>query len=965
VITPRVTRLVRVPDLKAMRDAVAHLACGPGAAARRTAVLVPTRGAAEELRVSLENRLSVTTPVLLLPDLVTRGELYQRFHTALPGVAPLLTDTEREVLLRRAARTTIDRGIEPPFRVRPGLVVQMLDFYDQLRRHEQTLDDFERLATEALAPGAGIDRGAERLLRQTEFLHATFSAFEALVSQSGCLDEHTLRAMLVDPAVIQRAVEHIVITVADQAADVRGLYGCDFDLLTRCGGIARIDVVATEALLATGFHERIHRLMPGADEIRFGDAAPLPTLIVPEVSGADPKWFTCRDREEELAELVRWLRHRAASVHEHVRPPRLDRFGVVYQRPLPYLYLARQVFEDGCVSYQALDSLPLSAEPFAATVDVVLSFIASEGNRTSVSQLLRSPHLSFGESVTRHEIVALDEQLREDGYAGGWERLQERTGASRALDCVIRAADALRPVVTSATASAQLDALLDCFRRFDRAVDVEAAWSARQSRARVAVLAALEMLRDAHARHDDTPLDLVELSGSIRRWIESQTFSPRTGTDGIRLLDAASAPYSDVDELRIVGLVERDWPEPPRRSIFYPTSILSSMGWPADAPRQAAARAAFQDLLTAPRARISASTFTLEEDAIVAGSPLLEEIDAAGLPVERWPAAAAAAVFVHERVAAGVVPAAGDAAEWLRLRTARTSAEDPRFRGVTGPRPPRTYAISYLERYLDCPFKYFASRVLDLPEEREEESGLSPIERGQFVHEVFETFFREWQTAGGGTIRTSNVADALELFEAVAERRLATLPESDRALERNHLLGSAAASGLAERAFAFEIEQGGEVVERLLEHVLEGDYRFTGSAGERTLRIKAKADRIDLMTDGTLRIIDYKLGRAPKASRALQLPIYGVMAEQELEGRRGRSWKVAAAGYVAFKEKEAFVPLGRTTPLETAIAEGQERLLAAVSGIERGEFPVQPDEPFRCQWCGYAGVCRKDYVGDE
>jgi hypothetical protein len=74
---------------------------------------------------------------------------------------------------------------------------------------------------------------------------------------------------------------------------------------------------------------------------------------------------------------------------------------------------------------------------------------------------------------------------------------------------------------------------------------------------------------------------------------------------------------------------------------------------------------------------------------------------------------------------------------------------------------------------------------------------------------------------------------------------------------------------------------------------------------------------------------------------------------------------VATAGYVAFKEREAFVPLGRTTALETAIAEGQQRLLSAVEGIERGEFPVDPEEPFRCQWCGYAAVCRKDYVGDE
>jgi RecB family exonuclease len=231
---------------------------------------------------------------------------------------------------------------------------------------------------------------------------------------------------------------------------------------------------------------------------------------------------------------------------------------------------------------------------------------------------------------------------------------------------------------------------------------------------------------------------------------------------------------------------------------------------------------------------------------------------------------------------------------------------------------------------------------------------------------VFETFFKEWQASGRATITTSNVADALELFETVATRKLESLPLADRALERNYLLGSAAASGLAERAFAFEIEQGGEVLERLLEHVLEGEFTFVGTEGPRSVHIKAKADRIDLMADGTLRIIDYKLSRAPKPARALQLPIYGVMAQQALEGYRGRSWRVGAAGYVAFKEKEAFVPLGgRNASLDTAVAEGQQRMLEAIAAIERGEFPVKPDEPFRCQWCGYAGVCRKDYVGDE
>jgi ATP-dependent helicase/DNAse subunit B len=275
------------------------------------------------------------------------------------------------------------------------------------------------------------------------------------------------------------------------------------------------------------------------------------------------------------------------------------------------------------------------------------------------------------------------------------------------------------------------------------------------------------------------------------------------------------------------------------------------------------------------------------------------------------------------------------------------------------------YSVSSLERYLECPFKYFAAHVLRLPEERADESGLTPQERGQFLHEVFEAFFTEWQASGRRTITAENVDDAVSLFGSIAERELARLPESDRALERTHLLGSAAAPGLAERAFAFEIEQGGDVVERLLEHELEGAFQFAADTGVRSVRLRAKADRIDLMSDGTIRVVDYKLGKAPKISRALQLPVYGICAQQSLEGHRGRSWTLGLAGYVAFREKNPFVALGASSSLKEAIDAGQTRMLAAIDAIERGEFPPNPDEPFLCTRCGYASVCRKDYVGDE
>jgi RecB family exonuclease len=132
------------------------------------------------------------------------------------------------------------------------------------------------------------------------------------------------------------------------------------------------------------------------------------------------------------------------------------------------------------------------------------------------------------------------------------------------------------------------------------------------------------------------------------------------------------------------------------------------------------------------------------------------------------------------------------------------------------------------------------------------------------------------------------------------------------------------------------------------------------------IHLRSKADRIDLLQDGTLRIIDYKLGRAPSRDRALQLPVYGACAQQALKGRHNRQWTVSRAGYVAFREKQAFSPLGRSEEdIVAALKEGEARLVTAVEGIERGEFAVRPDEPYLCNWCAYPTVCRKDYVGDE
>ena len=135
-------------------------------------MIVPSRSAAEELRRTIENlTLLPSDPgagaARALPDLVTRDELYARLRERLPGAPTALSSFDREVLLRRSAHAAHGAGADPPFNLRPGLVAEILVLYDELRRRDKTVSDFDRLMTGTLESSAPYDRGAARLLAQT------------------------------------------------------------------------------------------------------------------------------------------------------------------------------------------------------------------------------------------------------------------------------------------------------------------------------------------------------------------------------------------------------------------------------------------------------------------------------------------------------------------------------------------------------------------------------------------------------------------------------------------------------------------------------------------------------------------------------------------------------------------------------------------------------------------------------
>ncbi len=1010
MITPRRTRLLRAPDLAGFRSHLVELARGLGPAAAADAfVLVPTRAAGEQLRRTLEDLL--LTPqagALCLPHIGTRGDLYDVLWSRFEGHPRSLTGFEREALLSAAAREAEEAGVPAPFHVRPALVAEMLGLYDLIRRLHRTVDDFDRLLSGELEPAAASDQGAAQLLEQTRFLVAAFRGYEARLLEGGGQDEHAMRLDLVATA-SPRPLRRIVIAVGDRLSDPAGLWPADVALLTSIPGLEHIDLVSTDGVLEAGYLDRLRLAFVGIEETPSVDPAAWPVLVVPlSVLHQQSVVLAHRDREEELEGVARRLKaDRRAG-----RPVRLDRSALVVSRPLPYLYLARNVFSGAGVPFEALDTLPLAAEPYAAALDLVLEFVATGFTRRATTALLRSPHFRFlaGEvEIGRAAVSALDAALAVVRYLGGLDRLsavvdawasagqepreQRRTHAALPAGRIaIELASSLATLTENRPLTEHLEVLRSFLDRHDRPALAQGASAdkleidERRQRVRAGVLSALTGLTDAYRRHDPGASGTVhDVSPALRRWLGAQTFAIRSGEAGLRILDAQAARFGEFDDVQLMGLVEGEWPERPRRNVFYPQSLLAQLE-PARPERVEihqerdllrAARASFRDLLTLARSRTRLSTFALEADAVVEPSVFVEDVAGFGLATEAAVDHAGARVFVHEWLTdkpEGLSPHATDTrngvslhhglpdvtARWAMVRLSGVDRDPSRFRGQAGEWTLPRVSVSRLERYLKCPFQFYVSNVLQIEEEPEDQDTRSPLDRGRFLHELFETFFHDWQARGNGRITPDTIEEAQALFAEVCGPALASLPASEAALERARLFGSALSPGIASRVFSMEAERGVDIRERLMEYELDGEFTFAGADGTaRTVPLRAKIDRVDLLEDGTFRLIDYKTKYVPDLKTALQLPIYSACVRTRLSREHGRDMPASEAMYLSFEGRRGVVALERKgKPFGELVTEAEHRLVGSLNDIAAGSFPPRPETKSLCTICAFVTVCR-------
>jgi RecB family exonuclease len=994
VSTPRRTRLVRTPDLAAVRTFLLHVAQSLAPLdAPDTFVLVPTRAAGEQLRRTLEDRLlTPKSPTAVLPWIGTRDDLYDLFARRLPARICTLTAYERDALVGAAARAAEESAVRPPFDLRPALVAEMLGLYDYIRRQQRTVDDFDRLVAADLEAAAESDRGAEQLLEQTRFLVAAFNGYDRRLADSDLYDEHTLRAHLLATAP-DRPVRHVVVTVGDRLSDAHGLWPADIALLTAIPGLERIDVVSTVAALDAGHLDRLRLSFVDIGETTYGAPQASPTLVVRPgegVGGEQELLFEYRDRENELeavAKRIKTASRTGDAAHLH-------RTALVVARPLPYLYLAREVFGNAGIPFEVSDTLPLAAEPYAAAVDLVLEFVASDFTRGAATALLRSPHFApivDDAGVESSAITALDFAFAEARYLGGLSRLETLVADWSAIDAprsreerrrkialpaaraALNAATILSPLQATRPLIDQTLLLQQFLERSNRDLPDGSETAARRNRTREAVRSAIDGLAAAFQRHDSDAVGTVnELRPALRHWLSASTFATRTGESGIQLIDPQAARFGEFDDVQVMGLVQGEWPDMQPRNLFYPASLLALLEptrperieLNQERDRLRASRAVFHDLLHLAARRTRVSTFALEADSVVERSVLADELSASGLTRETDVGDRPVRVFAHEGLVA--TPPSLDhlspaTTRWARARLARRERDASRFQGQAGAWILPRVSVSRIEGYLKCPFQFFASNVLRLEEEPGDEDTRTPLERGRFLHELFESFFREWQRRGHGRITGALVGEARQLFEHVSEQALGSLGPADAALERASLLGSAAGSGIGERVFGMEAERDVEIRERLLEYPLEGEFSFAkDDRSTRLVSLGAKIDRVDLLADGTFRLIDYKTKYVPDRKVALQLPIYSACVRQRLSQDRERPIALSEAMYLSFEGDKPITKLAQEEgSFDPVIADAEHRLSQALDDIAAGRFPQRPAPKSICNMCAFVTVCRE------
>lgn len=735
----------------------------------------------------------------------------------------------------------------------------------------------------------------------------------------------------------------IILDLDEENESLFGHIKTDYDQFLACGFKQNSDKRETPDAAPIGSGFKATRKLHFAQNLFYTDrreeAAIEKLALTDQISLLRPL-----NRIQEVEEIAKLIKRLALNQSSSA----LDQICVTFYRLDDYAPLIREIFPLHGIPYTLKWSESLDNSTVVASIFSLLDQFQRGVAPQSQDKVLRSPHFQTDDWEAVFDNCDLNTELSPDAFRESFDRLMDTLNVRQQI---------LRGSWESKTKFAAHK--INAYREFRRLIDE--------------LIEFLKIDPGAEVRHSlESYISRLRLmaSESVYQWGNSND-------TGVWILPLDQTMDLSFDTVILGGLVDGEFPVVLRSDTFLP---YSQKGTESDRLRED--RFLFYRVLTLYRERLYLLSPQHDGDVELAPSAFIEELqrvaeietatddDRTLFSTEDFLKNYGAYVWEHSEMEGLEEPAVPPTmlatlpliAHNVRVEKSRTSTQEStqkllEYEGHLLPnllsqsshraleqRRDRTYSVSQLETYGECPYRYFSNRVLNLNITEEEETGLTNVERGGLAHRIlFEFFNRRRDLPPISGCEDADFEEVCLDLQRIARDHL-DAEEAQRHLNRadqlfwdidvERLIGGHGRTGILPAFLVAERKRNFEVQPRYFEVEFGPSVRSEpadpqlGSTEAITVgevSLSGRIDRVEL-GNGMFVIGDYKTGSTiPKLNdilegRSLQLPLYVAVVEQLLrqqsapipgfEGDLDAVEGVAGVYYVLQEESGAELGIG-------------------------------------------------------
>jgi len=247
---------------------------------------------------------------------------------------------------------------------------------------------------------------------------------------------------------------------------------------------------------------------------------------------------------------------------------------------------------------------------------------------------------------------------------------------------------------------------------------------------------------------------------------------------------------------------------------------------------------------------------------------------------------------------------------------------------------PSRLSVTRIEQWLKDPYAIYADKILKLKKLEPLEKKIGAKERGIILHEIMEHFI----TLYPQNLPPNAYDSFIEIVKKVLEKNTTNIADQSFWTPRLFSLGE----------WIIEDKANWRQKAQFLKAEVQGEITITDDI-KTPFKITARVDRIDLLNDGSVAIIDYKSGGTYSGTRIQsgdlpQLPLEGlILAEGGFSKDRISNKSVGSLSYWklsgSINKPVEIIEVSKAEQLETSLKNAKAGITTLIKSFEDPEMP--------------------------